>query len=242
MQQTEGDLFINKYPYKRIYHNKLITFINKVLFFLRIRYQLQPLPNPMIEMNTIEQRINFFHLLKSVLDFKVPGDIIEFGCYTGQCATLFQKVIADYDPDRKLLLFDSFEAKFTDNINVEKELELNFERAHLNKPILIKGRFEATVPQKLPIQIAFAHIDCGGGHEVEDHKKLILFLLNHIYPRLTAGAIVFFMDYTDKEKGHDVTEYYPGVKQACDVFFADKPESVIPLYGNQLPAGYVRKV
>ena len=70
---------------------------------------------------------------------------------------------------------------------------------------------------------------------------IVLHLLKNIYPRLSSGAVVLFMDYHDPNltvKGDAVN---PGVKMACDVFFHDKPEVVYTLYGNQYSHGYIIK-
>jgi len=54
--------------------------------------------------------------------------------------------------------------------------------------------------------------------------------------------VVLIDDYSDLEKNPRAQAYFPGVKQACDVFFADKPESVSVLVGSSdIPFGYFRK-
>ena len=66
-------------------------------------------------------------------------------------------------------------------------------------------------------------------------------MLAEIYPRMSAGAICVLMDYNDPEIngiGHNAN---PGVKLACDEFLVNKPEEIIPLYGNQYFHAYFQK-
>ena len=59
---------------------------------------------------------------------------------------------------------------------------------------------------------------------------------------MTPHAICLIMDYRDPEKTVGGSDSFPGVKEACDRFFKEKPEKVFVLYGNQFPHGYFRKV
>src|SRR5262245_34116557 len=56
----------------------------------------------------VEQRINMYHLLSHLLVFGVPGDVAEFGTHSGSSAVLSQKVIDEYDPSRRLHVYDTF--------------------------------------------------------------------------------------------------------------------------------------
>ncbi|MEB0278187.1 MULTISPECIES: hypothetical protein [unclassified Mucilaginibacter] len=50
------------------------------------------------------------------------------------------------------------------------------------------------------------------------------------------------MDYFDASTGVEGLDINPGVKLAYDEFFADKPEKIACLWGNQYNHAYFRKV
>ena len=58
-----------------------------------------------------------------------------------------------------------------------------------------------------------------------DLRRSTLDALAWFYPRLVRGGLLVTHDYGDAT--------VPGVKQAFDEFFADKPETVIPLWFSQ---------
>ena len=219
----------------------IIKLFNKVIRKLGFNYELTPLPNGRVHMHTVEQRINFSLLAMCNLVYKVPGAWAEFGCYNGQSAMVFQKVLDRYKPGSKIMLFDSFTAKYALNEDIKQNLLSNFKKQGLAEPLLIEGNFFDTVPAQLSEQYSLVHIDCGVGGDQELHQKLVEHLLNHIYSRLSKGAILLFMDYHDPISTSKGMPINPGVKTACDRFFADKPEKVFSLYGNQYSHGYIIK-
>ena len=222
--------------------SRTIRTVNCVLRTLRIRAELRRLPNPSLEMTTVEQRINMYHLASQVLFCGVPGDFVELGCFTGQTAALFQKVIEHYDPMRILHVYDSFEYMARRIGNVEDVLIGNFRSAGVKLPKIHKGLFKDTIPRDLPVAIAFAHIDCGYGGDQELQKQRVLHCLKHVYARMSPGAICLLMDYHDPSLTIGGFDCNPGVKRACDEFFQDKPESVCVLYGNDYSHAYFRKM
>ncbi|RYF53315.1 MAG: hypothetical protein EOO39_40950 [Cytophagaceae bacterium] len=237
------NFFITQEPYIQVGNRRFLGRMgNKLIKSLGLRYTLQQNLDWTTNMNSVEQRINYFHLLDAAIAYQIPGDVVELGCYTGQCALLFQKIIADHRSDKQLHLYDSFDTHFSFKGNVEQELVSNFAKATLKQPILHKGYFEQTLPADLPEQICFAHIDCGFGGEPQQHSKIMLHCLTHLYPRLSRGAVVVLMDYHDNQTGDKGADANPGVKLACDAFFADKPERVASLYGNEYSHGFFRKL
>jgi O-methyltransferase len=83
--------------------------------------------------------------------------------------------------------------------------------------------------------IAFAYLD-------SDFYESILVSLEHVYPRLPRNGLMIIDDYGDKARNPLAWDELPGVKLACDDFFADKPEKVSVLIGTgDLPFGLVRK-
>ncbi|MBL4678342.1 MAG: hypothetical protein JKY70_19390 [Mucilaginibacter sp.] len=194
-----------------------------------------------VDMNTVEQRINYYHLLSSVITFDIPGDVVELGCFTGQCAILFQKVIEQHTSNKQLHLFDSFHVPFTFKGDVEEELKQNFSRANLKQPIIHKGNFKDTLPSQLPDEIAFVHIDCGFGGDKMEHRDVLLHCFESIYPRMTKNAICVLMDYYDPQENAQGIDINPGVKLAFDIFFKDKPEQITALFGEMYNHAYFRK-
>ena len=94
-----NNFFINQLPYTKRSPSPAMRFANKVL--RRVGLSLKPAIDMRSDMNSLEQRINFYHLLSHVLIHKTEGEIVELGTFTGQCALLFQKVIQDYGSDKK---------------------------------------------------------------------------------------------------------------------------------------------
>ncbi|WP_448103829.1 TylF/MycF/NovP-related O-methyltransferase [Pedobacter panaciterrae] len=236
--------FIIQPPYTKVRPNpsllKLVKVLNKAFRKLKLGLVISPIDTT-IDMNTIEQRINYYHLLNTVIQNGIAGDVVELGCFSGQCALLFGKVIEQNHSDKKLHLYDSFEIKFAEKRNVEDVLKEGFSQAKLRLPELHKGYFEQTLPDQLPEKIAFAHIDCGHGGDKLQHKEIMLFCLGQIYPKMSPGSICVLMDYNDPKingPGHDAN---PGVKLAWDEFFKGRPEQIVPLYGNQYFHAYFTK-
>lgn len=236
--------FITKSPYTKVSDNKSMSKVIKLINNAFKKFNLDLViasTNTRQDMNTIEQRINYYHLLTSVIQHKIDGDVIELGCFTGQCALLFEKVISQNQSDKKLHLFDSFEFKYTEKRNIKEVLINSFKNANLKVPELHNGYFEETLADALPPKIAFAHIDCGHGGDKLQHKEIVLYCFKQIYPKMSKGAICVLMDYYDSQIngiGHDPN---PGVKLAYDEFFKDKPEQIVPLYGNQYFHAYFTK-
>jgi O-methyltransferase len=219
----------------------LIKLINQVSRRLGFNYELTPVPDGKLNMHTIEQRMNFSLLAMCNLVNEVPGDWAEFGCYNGQSAMVFQKVLDHFRPGVKISLYDSFKAKYALKADIKQDLLNNFKQNGLGSPHLVEGNFYDTIPSQLAAQYALVHIDCGVGSDADLHKRLIIHLLSHVYPRLSKGAIVMFMDYHDPEKTLRGQPINPGVKTACDLFFSDKVEKVMTLNGNHYSHGFIIK-
>ncbi|MEB0262804.1 hypothetical protein QN348_14400 [Mucilaginibacter sp. 5C4] len=56
------------------------------------------------------------------------------------------------------------------------------------------------------------------------------------------NSVCIMMDYFDASTGVEGLDINPGVKLAYDEFFADKPEKIACLWGNQYNHAYFRKV
>ena len=238
-----NNYFITQPPYSvnKRKNSPVINFVNKGLRYLKTGYNVQQLDTS-VDMNTVEQRINYYHLLDSIIIHNVLGDVIELGTFTGQCAVLFQKVIESRGSDKKLHVYDTFDVSFKFKGDILAKLKENFANAGLRAPMIHKGNFFETLPANLPVKLSFIHIDCGFGGDPQAHKKVVLHCLESIYPRMTAGAVCILMDYNDPTENGVAHNIAPGVKLACDEFLADKTEKIEVLYGNQYLHAYFRKV
>jgi len=194
--------------------------------------------------------MNIFHLLSMVLFQGVPGEIVEIGCHAGESTVIMQRIIQELDPSRDLHAFDSFQGvpsgdfadenvyKPGDMAASELTLRKNFERLGIKQPIIHAGWFDETLPDFLPERIAFALIDA-------DLYQSTLCALEATYQRLSQGAVCLMGVYWDPQKKvaltTDMRYKSPGVKQACDQFFADKPEKISILLAGNYTSGYFRK-
>lgn len=223
---------------------------NRVLNKFRLNGQVIPKTPGMAN---VEARMNIFHLASQTAAYKVSGDVVEVGCNAGESSIAIQKVLHEYAPEKQFHVFDSFEGlpelkrdDIKDGIYDKgsmtarlDEFKKNFSDVGLDLPHIHKGWFEDTVPSCLPDKISFAVVDC-------DLYSSTKYVLPYVYERLTPGAICFFGVYYDEKvfsRPYTAGPFKsPGVKRACDEFFADKPEKVSVLYACEYSNGYFRKL
>lgn len=197
-------------------------------------------------MLSIEQAINIYHLLSQAILLKIPGDVVELGCYDGTTSILLRKTLDQFKSNKMLHVYDSFEGlpqktekdgntKFTQgSCKTTKEALINkFKKFNVELPIIHVGWFKDTLKKELPKKISFAHLD-------GDFYTSIKESLEKIYPRLSKGAIVIVDDYCDP-KIHNANNILPGVKKACDEFFKNKKEKMNVLIAGVEAHGYFRK-
>jgi O-methyltransferase len=197
-------------------------------------------------MTNVEQRMNMYHLVSQVLAYGVEGDFVELGCNTGASSVPITKLLVDYNSDKKLSVYDSFEglpkAKPVDGTvyqegycrTSEDVLRENFRFHNLPVPSIYKGWFNDTLPTQLPEKIAFAYLD-------GDFYDSILVSLQYVYPRLSPGAICLIDDYCDPQINPKGWNRLPGVKKACDEYLEDKPEKVEFIYCGSYSHAFFRK-
>ena len=203
-------------------------------------------------MANVQHRVNLFHLVSQTIAYDVPGDIVEVGCHDGLSSVVMKRVIDHLGSTKALYLFDSF-AGLPPVTGGDREvyeagdmaaslatLRANFARMGLAVPeTIFPGWFEDTLPGNLPESISFAHVD-------GDLYASTLTALTHVYPRLSKGAICMFGVYWDPAvydlETTPLRYKSPGVRRACDEFFADKPEAVSVLWANEYTNGYFRKL
>lgn len=193
------------------------------------------------KMISLEQRINMFHLANEVLVWEVEGDFVEIGCHTGNSAMQIQSILERCSSEKKFHVYDKFNVVPNSFHGIREIFTRNFIKAGLQLPYIHEGLFNDTIPSQLPGKISFVHIDAGQGEDQVEFKNLMLHLLQSLYSRMPKSAIGLLMDYYDPERTVEGSNPNPGVKEACDLFFADKPEKVFVLYGKNFSHGYFRK-
>jgi O-methyltransferase len=194
----------------------------------------------------VEQRMNMYHLVSQTLAYKVEGDLVEIGCNEGQSSVLIANVMRSFDSDKKLHVYDSFEGlpptklvdghsyKQGDLVTSEDVLCGNFTLHGLELPTIHKGWFDETLPSRLPEKISFAYLD-------GDLYDSIMTSLEHVYPRLSAGAVCLVDDYCDTTINPDGWNHSPGVKRACDELLRDKTEQICYVYSGAFTHAFFRK-
>ena len=129
--------------------------LNRLLQMLRMSPRVVD-PRGDGRMCGVEQRMNLFHLVEQVLAYDVPGDVVDVGSYTGSAALVIGKVLAGHGSGRE---FHSYDAWL--NPQLMSALKKNFSRAGVPAPELHRGWVQDTIPEQLPDQICFAHVDLG---------------------------------------------------------------------------------
>jgi O-methyltransferase len=173
--------------------------------------------------------------LLSKLDatLRVPGDIIECGCFLCGTTVLMARHLWQRGCDKRIYACDTFrgfdpaefareqqqgtvsdDGDFTEN-------DLRYVRRKLQRLgvaeqiTLVEGLFQETLAM-LPGPFAFAFIDC-------DLHDSMLYAARTIWPRLSPGGCCVFDDYTN--------EVYRGATQAVDTFLAEQGPGI----GNHGP-------
>ncbi len=157
--------------------------------------------------------------LERILTARVPGDVVEFGCYNGTTSLFIQRVLQAEDPRRTYHVYDSFTGlpdKSPEDTSpageqfVKGELTAtktqfirNFKQAGLPLPTIHKGWFNELSAADIPQDIAFAFLD-------GDFFQSITASLRHITPHLSPGARVLVDDYQ--------SEALPGARKAVDAW------------------------
>lgn len=201
-------------------------------------------------MASVEFRMNLFHLLYATLRENIPGDVVEIGCHLGESSVIIEKILEEYNSNKKFYAYDSFEGlphphPHDEGVYTKGEMiaELqdyiyNFDKLGLKKPIIVKGFFEETLKDNLPDKIAFALIDA-------DLYLSTLTALSETYPKLSKNSCTLIAVYWDSDlnfKGTTRMKYKsPGVKKACDEFLTNKPEKISVIISGNYTSGYFFK-
>ena len=183
-----------------------------------------------LQISTRETDVILAQLAKTI---KLPGDVVEFGCYAGDTSVLLAEALKQA-PDKWLYLYDSFEGLPEKTIEDQTaagwrfkagELKVSpetvahkFKKLSLPEPVIVKKWFDQLDDSDLPSQISFALLD-------GDFYASIKTSFEKVAPLLTPGGIIVVHDFRNAE--------LPGVAKAVNEFLDANSEN----YDFQLISG-----
>ncbi len=174
------------------------------------------------QVNTDQVHTILSELIK-VLNGGTEGSIVEFGCYIGTTSLFIRRLLDAQDLSEHVdfHVYDSFEGlpeKTAADLSgageqfrggelaVSKKAFLReFQKAHLQPPIVHKGWFKDLTEAEVPAKIAFAFLDGDFYESIRDSLKLVL-------PRMQQGGIIIIDDYA--------REALPGAARAVHEHFS----------------------
>jgi O-methyltransferase len=215
--------------------------MNRVLNKLRSPVVLRSRFDHRSDMVSLEQIANFELLLSDVIERKVPGAVVELGCYMGSTAAVFGTILKNHDPARPFHVYDRFDIGLDGSEGIRGIFEKRMRDCQVPMPIIHAGDILDIVPEHLPEAIAFAHLDLGVGGDPEKHAGLVTHGLRHVYSRLSPGAVLVIMDYHVPGRTMHGNDSNPGTRLAVDAFLANNPEKPRLLYGGACSHAYIRK-
>jgi len=176
---------------------------------------------------TVQPLEDFFNLYQFVQRTQnLEGALAEVGVYRGGSARL----IASLKGNKALHLFDTFTGLPEVRAGVDRHKAGDFDDTSLeavkqylsafSNVFFHPGFFPDSAQElaKTPVRFSLVHLDV----DIYESTKAGL---QFFYPRIVKGAVILSHDYRSRQ--------CPGVKQAFDEFFADKPEMVIELWKTQ---------
>lgn len=178
--------------------------------------------NPRNDRADLARLVMFIENASRIVTEGIVGSVAELGVYKGTTAKLLHELL----PERTFWLFDTFEGFDARDLSHEADgtpTKVWFGDTSLEAVLryigpsdrirACKGYFPATavaVPDDE--RFALVHIDA-------DLAKPTHSALEYFYPRLSPGGFMILHDYGGGT--------WPGVADAVDAFFADKPESLV---------------
>lgn len=154
----------------------------------------------------------------SVVERHIPGNAVECGVAKGGSGAAIALALKEYDPARRLFLFDTFEGlpePTRDNPDYERAIQFTgkcrgrieevdglFRRLSLTNHSFVKGLFQETLSAADTGEISLLHID---GDWYESTKVC----LKNLWDRVSEGGVVQIDDYGE----------WQGCKKAVDEFF-----------------------
>ncbi|MCK9202265.1 MAG: hypothetical protein M0P42_14130 [Gallionella sp.] len=190
---------------------------------------------------SIEQQVNLYHLMSQVIAYRVPGEALEVGPATGTSAVMLQGILdVEAVYERHLHVID-IRQRLDGVLPSEDDLTRPFRAAAVSMPVMNLLPFESAIPACLPPIIAFANLNFCQGRDDQEQTHLMGVLLDHLYSRLAAGAVVSVLDYWHHHWHQGTANLACGVSPAVEVFIADKPEQLTVLSGGNRTHAYFRK-
>lgn len=174
--------------------------------------------------------------LKQVLDDGVQGDFAELGVWRGNTAAVLAHFAKVYD--RRVNLFDTFEGfDSRDLTGIDSGKPASFANTsvdHVKSVIgdnadrcnFVKGWFPQSLTSELEtVKYCAVSLDC----DLYDPMKAGL---EHFYPRLSPGGILFLHDYS--------SGWWNGAKSAIDEFCGETGELLV-LMPDKSGSAFVRR-
>jgi O-methyltransferase len=152
--------------------------------------------------------------LRTIEQDGIPGAIAECGVWRGDLSVFLR-----LNSTRKLFLFDTFSGFSRSDLRGESDdrfrnTSFEFVMSRVSDAIPRPGHFPNTAKGLENEVFAFVMLDF-------DLYGPILSGLEFFYPRIPRGGYLFLHDYNNPTE--------PGVSQAANEFFKDKPEKLIEL-------------
>ncbi len=179
---------------------------------------------PLVSTQVSKQQVEVvLRELTRVLDGRVEGAVVEFGCYIGTTSLFIRRLLdaLDESSSRAFHVYDSFEGlppKSTQDASVtgeqftagelavsKKHFLREFQKAYLRPPIIHKAWFADLTASDVPEKIAFAFLDGDFYESIRDSFRLVL-------PHMTPGSVLLVDDYS--------REALPGVARAVHEHFS----------------------
>lgn len=190
--------------------------------------------NPHNDRVDLARLLMFVENVRQLDKDQIEGSLAELGVYRGTTAKILHTLL----PQRRLYLFDTFAGFDARDLPHEKsrasspqftDTSLDAVARFLGDSPLIRlcpGYFPATGAQ-VPDgeRFALVHLDA-------DLFKPTWDALCFFYPRMASGGFMILHDYSSTA--------WPGIADAVDRFFADKPESIV-LVPDRSGTALVRK-
>ena len=178
--------------------------------------------NPANDRADLARLLMFLENARILEQERIAGSLAELGVYKGTTAKLLHELM----PARTLWLFDTFEGFDARDLAHERhggsdgfqfdDTSLDAVLRHVGASGNVracKGRFPETAAH-VPDDERFAlvHLDA-------DLLKPTADALAFFYPRMSPGGFIVLHDYGSGA--------WPGIAQAADAFFKDKPEGIV---------------